>query len=238
MKLKQRDTLSQFVRDVCNHQMTILKNDGVYRHIRFQQPGTNCYYFDLITWPGYLTICGDMGTWTFSRTHDMFDFFARNTLEINTHYWSEKLEAGAGYSARELLAKSYDHDEFCSSLKELLSTYFEDDEDDEDDEPDVDWNDDEDEPDSDKSRIREIVRELCREDFNNDVLAYNAVNEADWPGCVDTWELCADISYKTYTSHFRWILFAIVWGISRYRAVPMIEKSMTTFLATREVYRG
>ena len=234
MKLKQRDTLSQFVRDVCNHQMTILKDDGVYRHIRFQQPGTTCYYFDLITWPGYLTICGDMGTWTFSRTHDMFDFFARNTLEINTYYWSEKLEAGAGCSARELIAKSYDHDEFCSSLKELLSTYFEDDEN----EPDVDWNDEDDEPDSDKSRIREIVRELCREDFNNDVLAYNAVYEADWPGCVDTWELCADISYKTYTSHFQWILFAIVWGISRYRAAPMIEKSMTTFLATREANHG
>lgn len=171
-----------------------------------------------------------MGTWTFSRTFDMFRFFGGWTGEINTGYWSEKLEAGAGRSAHDLLAQAYDHSAFCSSLKEWLSEYFSDDEEDI---PDVDWDDESDEQDSDRARIREIVRELCREDFRNDVLAYQAVYEADWPECVSSWELCTDLTYKTYTTHFRWILFAITWAISKYYNSKLVDKAMGTFLAVK-----
>ena len=216
--------------DTAHHRLEILRDDGVYRHLRMQQPGTSFYYYDIITWPGYLTVTGDMGTWTFSRTFDMFRFFGGWTGEINTGYWSEKLEAGAGRSAHDLLAQAYDHNAFCSSLKEWLSEYFSDDEEDI---PDVDWDDESDEEDSDKARIREIVRELCCEDFRNDVLAYQAVYEADWPECVSSWELCADLTYKTYTTHFRWILFAITWAISKYHNNKLVDKAIGTFLAVK-----
>ncbi len=216
--------------DTAHHRLEIIRDDGVYRHLRMQQPGTSCYYYDIITWPGYLTVTGDMGTWAFSRCYDMFNFFGGWTGEINTGYWSEKLEAGAGRSAHDFLAQAYDHDAFCSSLKEWLSEYFSDDETNI---PDVDWDDESDEPDSDKARIREIVRELCGEDFGCDVLAYKAVYEADWPECVSSWELCSDITYKTYTSHFRWILFAITWAISKYQNTKMVNKAMDTFLAVK-----
>jgi hypothetical protein len=43
-----------------------------------------------------------MGTWTFSRIADMFEFFGETRL---TPVMVEKLEAGAGCSAREMLAK-------------------------------------------------------------------------------------------------------------------------------------
>ena len=195
--------------DTAHHRLEILRDDGVYRHLRMQQPGTSFYYYDIITWPGYLTVTGDMGTWTFSRTFDMFRFFGGWTGEINTGYWSEKLEAGAGRSAHDLLAQAYDHSAFCSSLKEWLSEYFSDDEEDI---PDVDWDDESDEQDSDRARIREIVRELCREDFR---------------------ELCTDLTYKTYTTHFRWILFAITWAISKYHNTKLVDKAMGTFLAVK-----
>lgn len=230
-KLRKFETDTRFLLDAAHHRLDVIRDDGVYRHLRMKEPGTSCYYYDIITWPGYLTVTGDMGTWTFSRTHDMFRFFGGWTGEINTGYWSEKLEAGAGRSAYSFLAQEYDHDEFCSSLREWLSSYFE--EDDEESEPDVDWDDESDEPDSDKSRIREIVRDLCREDFGNDMLAYQAVYDADWPECVDVWELCADITYKSYSHHFCWILYAITWAISKYRNSKMVDKAMGTFLAVK-----
>ncbi|WPO20668.1 hypothetical protein SH579_06995 [Raoultella ornithinolytica] len=230
MKRLQFETDTRFLLDTAFHRLEIIRDDGLYRHLRMQQPGTSCYYYDVITWPGYLTVTGDMGTWTFSRIADMFSFFGGWTGEINTGYWSEKLEAGAGRSAHDLLAQEYNHDAFCASLMEWFSEYVTDDEEEE---PDADWDDDNDEPDSDKARIREIVRDLCRDDFRNDVLAHNAVYEADWPECVDTWELCADLTYKTYSTHFRWILFAITWAISKYHNAKLVDKAMGTFLAVK-----
>lgn len=96
-------TEQSFLSNVSDHVMTIVRDDGVHRHIRFQKPGTYCMYFDLITWPGYLCYTGDMGTYVFQRLEDMFQFFrtdreARHlkpgqTLAINLGYWSEKIEA-------------------------------------------------------------------------------------------------------------------------------------------------
>lgn len=230
MKHSQLDASTRFLLDTAEHRLEVFRDDGVYRHLRMQQPGTSCYYYDIITWPGYLTVTGDMGTWTFSRVRDMFNFFGGWTGEINTHYWSEKLEAGAGRAAHDLLAREYDHDAFCASLKEQLSDFLTDGEEEE---LDIDWDDEDDEPDTDKARIREIVRDLCREDFRSDVLAYQSICDADWPECIDPWELGYDLTYKTYTTHFRWILFAITWAISKYHNSKIVGKAMDTFLAAR-----
>ena len=64
-----------FLRDISMHQMSVLRDDGVNRHIRFKTPGTNSMYFDIITWPGFLCYTGDMGTYVFRRLEDMFQFF-------------------------------------------------------------------------------------------------------------------------------------------------------------------
>ncbi|EOJ9897976.1 hypothetical protein ACJ5MI_004704 [Escherichia coli] len=217
--------------DTAHHRLEILRDDGVYRHLRMQQPGTSFYYYDIITWPGYLTVTGDMGTWTFSRCLDMFDFFPAWTGEINTHYWMEKLEAGAGCNARELLAKDYDHDAFCRSLKDSLSDYLEDDlEADEDEE---DWNDDDDTQDSDKAKVLEAYRELTRGEFSNDWEAYQAVYDADWPEDWSAWDICDGLTFKTYTTHGRWILYAITWAISKYYNSKLVDKAMGTFLAVK-----
>lgn len=84
--------LSKFNGDTENHQLSILHDDGLYRHLRFKAPDSGFYWFDLITWPGNLTITGDMGTYTFRRVEDMFTFF---TGYINTSYWAEKLQNGS-----------------------------------------------------------------------------------------------------------------------------------------------
>lgn len=223
---------SRFLIDTAFHRMEIIRDDGLYRHLRMQHPGTSCYYYDVITWPGYLTVTGDMGTWTFSRIADMFDFFGAWEGVINTSYWSEKLKAGSGCSARELLAKEYNHEAFSKSLKDALSEYLEDDEEAEP-ENDQDRDDDDETPDSEKAKVREIVRELCRAEFNNDFEAYNAVYDADWPERFSAWDICDGLTFKTYTSHFRWILFAITWAISKYHNAKLVDKAMVTFLAVK-----
>ena len=47
-----RDVLVAFAEDVAEHELTVRRDDGLYRHLRFQKPGTWIYGFDLITWPG------------------------------------------------------------------------------------------------------------------------------------------------------------------------------------------
>jgi len=94
---------SRFLRDVEKHEMIVIRDDGISRHIRFKKPGTSCMHFDLITWPGYLCYTGDMGTYVFQRLEDMFEFFRTDrrhitlrdgrTLAINPGYWGEKLQA-------------------------------------------------------------------------------------------------------------------------------------------------
>lgn len=69
-----KDVLNRFLINTANHTMKIHRDDGIYRHLEFSRNGSNSYRFDLVTWPGYLCVTGDMGTWTFSRIADMFDF--------------------------------------------------------------------------------------------------------------------------------------------------------------------
>lgn len=110
--------------DACTreHEMTVLRDDGVYRHLRFQKPGSWIYGYDLITWPGHLAISGDIGCYVFSRIEDMFDFFVDRGYGINPHYWGEKLRAPRG----EDRAKRYSHDVLCDHLRGWARVFAED----------------------------------------------------------------------------------------------------------------
>ncbi|CCW14645.1 hypothetical protein [Rhodococcus aetherivorans] len=81
----------QFAAETSDHEMTVLHDDGVYRHVRFAKPGTGIWSWTLTTWPGHLCIDGDLESFTFSREHDMFEFFACDGARINPHYWAEKI---------------------------------------------------------------------------------------------------------------------------------------------------
>lgn len=84
-----------FEKDTAKHTMTVLRDDGLYRHLRFKSPASAIYHFDLVSWPGHLAITGDAGDFLFARTADMFSFF-EVAPQINPDYWSEKLVAPAG----------------------------------------------------------------------------------------------------------------------------------------------
>lgn len=88
-------TEAQFLREVKAHKLTIVREDGLYRHLRVAIPGTSMESWNIHTWPGYLAMVGDMGDWVFQRTKDMLCFFRRDgeSLRINPSYWAEKLQA-------------------------------------------------------------------------------------------------------------------------------------------------
>ena len=41
----------RFAKDTAEHKIQVIRDDGVYRHLRFKRTNSNAYYFDLVTWP-------------------------------------------------------------------------------------------------------------------------------------------------------------------------------------------
>ncbi|MFD8088731.1 hypothetical protein [Streptomyces malaysiensis] len=87
----------RFARETAGHQMTLLHEDGLYRHLVFADPAGNFYRFDLITWPHNVFLRGDGFSFGFSiyPTADIFDMFRGSSHGgINPGYWQEKVTAG------------------------------------------------------------------------------------------------------------------------------------------------
>jgi hypothetical protein len=180
------------------HEMTVLHDDGLYRHLRFRSPDAGSYWFDLITWPGSLTISGDCGTYTFAREADMFGFFRGH--RVNPDYWAEKV-------SRETKVSSYSEDQFREQVAAEVK--------------------DADQPglaeavESDfygilaewdttcEAGARQALDEFAFYKSESD--RYDPAKEADFR-FEDTWEW--DLSDWDWT--FLWCLHAIVWGIARY----------------------
>lgn len=93
---------SEFSASVADHMMMVVADGAQHRHLHFSAPNTSIASFDIVTWPGYLAITGDMGSFLFKRIPDMFQFFRQDknipviegqSIIINPQFWSEKLEA-------------------------------------------------------------------------------------------------------------------------------------------------
>lgn len=200
-----------FLHDVQHHQMTVLLDQGLYHHLRFRQPGTSNMWFDLVTWPGFLTISGDMGCWTFSRVDDMFKFFRSPVLKINPSCWAEKLQHG-NFSGREG-GKVWDQDTFKSNLLDQLTNHY----------------------DFEGEKLAEVkaaVEEeiFQRHDGDGPHMMRHAAYEFSYEFEEDrhrtgyeyqrTWKFHFEgmdlPDGMVYSYHFIWCLYAIVWGIQRW----------------------
>lgn len=127
-----RDVRAKFTKDVAAHKMSVIRDDGIHRHLRFKRPDSGIYWFDLITWPGALCIDGDVGTWVFRRLEDMFEFFRVNERDwsydrdggpsINPGYWAEKVAAASKYGEG---ATEFSVDIFREHVKEAFDEWVE-----------------------------------------------------------------------------------------------------------------
>lgn len=202
------------------HQMTVLRDDGLYRHIRFAKPGTSIWRFDLVTWPGHLVITGDLEDFHFARIPDMFEFFRSPVGYINEHYWSEKLcgpQRSMSYSPElfrkyvfEYFWENRDYYEPPSQRRvDNTRSLFGD-------RP-ASTIDSEASYRSKTELWRAIREELLRYADDYDETAAHMALQDFRHGTFDftdtyEWEL------KDYDFHFRLSLHAIVWGINRYDA--------------------
>lgn len=119
----------QFAKDTEKHVLTVLHDDGPYKHLLLKTPGESFYWYELIFWPGMLTMSGDMGTWSFRPygNTDVMAWFRSNPdrklraddgYRINPDYWTQKLEAG--HLRGHKVAKEYDSTLLAQHLIETL----------------------------------------------------------------------------------------------------------------------
>jgi hypothetical protein len=183
------DVAERFTADVAGHEMTIMREDGLYRHLRFRRMvsrkrPTSLYYFDLITWPGHLAIDGDMGGFMFARTEDMFGFFRGS--RINPGYSAEKLRGPAA-------VREYSEEKFGQLLDEYLAEYAKQ------------------EPGKAAERKAEFAARV--DDCYCEEGARELLRDFEDQGALyGTWEW--DLSDWSYP--FLWCLHAIQWGIRQY----------------------
>lgn len=121
---------ARFLENTVDHEMSIIRDDGLYRHLRFmrsEEAGKDgwrsAYFYDLITWPGYLAIVGDAGDYLFSRIRDMFEFFELDRGGINPDYWAEKLR---GPGRHDEASRNFSPDKFRACVLEWQRQVVED----------------------------------------------------------------------------------------------------------------
>lgn len=199
-------TEASFLKDVATHVMTLKKDEGLYRHVTFQRPLTNCYRFDLVTWPGYLAYSGDMGCYVFSRIPDMFEFFrpdeGKEELRINLGYWGEKVEARDRDGVRE-----YSAERFIEHVNRHL-----------------------DEREASERDRRAAKYEVIDQAHDGQHAAYSAAMSFKGPDGTkfrDLYECNSD----EYTYRFIWCCYALAWGIRQYDAAAA---SRATSIAVTE----
>lgn len=208
-------TEADFLRDVATHAMMIvIDDDDEFRHIAFKIPGTSSYSFQITTWPGYLAITGDMGSWLFTRLRDMFKFFrrdldSREELPINRSYWAEKLVATSSNGRHSNGAEQYDPAKFrsaiyCWALRLCREAAYRG----------LDK--------KDRAELIYDIKELRDAGLEGEGVAHRAVadfrfyhNKLRHPLAIpDFWEN----NLRDWTYHYTWCCYAIVWAIKQYDA--------------------
>jgi hypothetical protein len=195
---KREPIAERFARDIATHQMEILHESGIYRHVRFKRPETSCMWFSLTTTPGRLVYAGDMGCFVFERLPDMFEFFRpRSGHELpNLGYWHQKLVA----VDRDGGSMEHNVDQF----RENLESY------------------DTDElTDEQKQTVSDFIDDVCSKfEDEGPAVAYSAVNDfelEDAPKyCRDFFSDFFDRNDRVFTLRFEWACHAIQWGIRQY----------------------
>ena len=201
-----------FTSDIRDHQMTVLRDDGLYRHLKFNatEHSWNCW-FELVTWPGALCVRGDHGTYVFQCTDDMFGFF-RATDTINPSYWGEKCVAQDKTSPVD----GHSSTRFEESVRRHVDDWI-----------DYSYLDEEDAAEAIADLRRQVCDEVIAESEHRET-AVAAVEEFRWAWRpagssrpkyhfqFDDWY--DHITFDDYDYHFLWCLYAVLWGIRVYDA--------------------
>lgn len=218
-------TQERFLKDVADHVLHVDRDDGVYRHLRFRRPGTYCFGFDIITYPGHLVMSGDMGSWVFTRLNDMFDFFREkargkdpDALHINRSYWAEKLVAINRGGVKE-----FSYDTFEQKVRDVVAEWQK--EQGEQAESDIEGGQSNPKPYVVPDDLQDLIDDLLSAGQDGEHAAHLALQDFDDPEkrihFTDTWEW----DLTEYTFHYVWGCYAIAWAIKQYDARPSTDSA-------------
>lgn len=181
----------RFRLDVANHVMTVLHNDGVYRHLLFRDKDSALYWFEIITTPGQLTINGDMGCYVFARATDMFTWFGADRA-INPEYWAQKLQAVSRWEGVTEFNSAAVGETVRDHLDDWLAEHGE----------------------TESMALRFAVEKDLLIEYEDADSARTALEDFEAFGhrFSDVWEF----DFESYTVHYLWCCHAITWAIGRY----------------------
>ncbi len=186
--------LARFRDDVSKHTVRVLRDDGLYRHLRCSD-GTFNMRFDVITWPGHMAYAGDMGCFVFARLDDMFEFF-RGRL---------RADPGFGYLAEKAIAgdktdgiREYSAELFEAAVKSDFETHV------------AGWSDE------DRTALWDDIEAFVLSASGDGLeAALSAATAFEWNRrsvFQDFWER----QLEDFTGRFRWCCYAIPWAIEQY----------------------
>lgn len=200
------DAWAAFQKNAAGHQLTVLHEQGLYRHLRMAEPGTRMWSWDIVTWPGHLATSGDIADGlTFSREEDMVPFFgtaARSKAYysdgapcIDFRYWAEKLQGD-----QRQTTQAYRHENFLRFVRETLTERLEDGYD----------------SDLTPSEVKRLIDEVnTLEHYESEARAWLDDHQEEFP---DSWEN----TFKDYTFHFQLACYAINAAVHAYLDHPAL----------------
>lgn len=178
------------------HQMHIKLDQGIFRHIEFKRQETNVNSFQITTTPYHLMITGDMGSYTFTRLNDMFEFFESGVDNINPSYWSEKVES----VDRRCGLTTFSKELFDEAVKNYIEEYL-------------------DGLDIDQSELDDLNECIDSMSIENDYQAREELTgfkfelgDGETIEFTDVWEM----NFSELSYHFVWCCYAIAWAIEKY----------------------
>lgn len=206
-------TQEQFLEDVQHHEMTVLMDNGVYRHLRFAVPGSGFEHFEIVTYPGHLVYSGDMGCYVFSRVPDMFQFF--RCKRVNPWYWAEKVQAMDGNRSSGGSVLRYDEKAVRAMVEERRKEWL---------------NELAQEDQQSRDGLNEAVDELLDALQGCAVRDFDALNDFghDIPGMgrYAFYDLEFD-NFRAFTRTYLWCCHALVWAIEQYDRAKAAQKPIT-----------
>lgn len=194
--IKYACSKTRFNKNIKKHKMTILKDDGLYRHLHFADPQDSHYWFDIVTYPHNLIISGDRNTFHFSRIEDMFKFFIMDDRDfnkknvINPHYWSEKIKGGKDH------IEVYSEDAVKAYVKERFKNYTE----------------DHGIRGEEKKELWEKIQENILDYPDDQHNVYKNLYHFDGNNMFED----TDFNFNEFSLSYIWCCYAIVWGITKY----------------------
>jgi len=205
-------TKEQFLKAVSEHEMTVIMDaDSGHRHLTFSKPNDSNQHFHINTWGEYLSFTGDMGSYVFARNADMFRFFRSDELAIKPSYWSEKCQA----ACKTGQIQKFNHKALSESIDERIEYLC------------LDLKNDYEDHGEDYSSLETFTAAVKAEMVDHfkmadlDEYRFISVIEGFESSIIPDLHIIEDGDHEwiiadSYTYHYHWCLYAIVWAIQQY----------------------